>query len=87
MSRLKGNLHGIDESIISDKYRYLGDYIRLTAKIDNVFTFASEASDVAKIRNDVLHCNRNPYPTRGTACEAIDKVDMILRYFYSDFAE
>ena len=80
--------HDIDSQLIFKKYRYLRDLIEFLAETDSQFVIKDELiTNVVRLRNDVMHCNRNPYPSGSDTIRAINSVCKTLGYFYDYYAE
>lgn len=80
--------HGIDKSIIFEKYRSLWDKVYLLNKIDssfdNTINVGQIKSNVIELRNAVAH-NKNISPNYMETRSLMEKVEEVLKYYHDEF--
>ena len=75
---------GIPPEILIDKYRSLGERIKLTRKLDTKFPQKDYIKLVVEPRNSLMH-NKCVFPTEETTNNLITCVEELLSYFYSSY--
>ena len=76
---------GLSPDILIDKYRYLGDRLKLIRKIDDGVPDENYKVLVTEPRNSVMH-NKDIFPSDETTDNLILCVERLLEHFYVSYS-
>lgn len=78
--------HTISSDILLEKYRSLGERLKLIEKIDSSFRIDKMYEAVIRLRNDIAH-NKKVFPGDEETRLLIQKVESFLQLYYKDYYE
>lgn len=78
--------HTISSEILLEKYRSLGERLKLIEKIDSSFCIDQMYEAVIRLRNDIAH-NKKVFPGDEETRLLIQKVESFLQLYYKDYYE